>query len=279
MPRPDLIIVARGGGSLEDLWAFNDEIVVRAAAAQHDPADLGCRPRDRHHADRLRRRHARADADRGGRNGGAGAGRADDRLRSRIARTSPAGSAASKASPGAARRLARALPALDELLALPRQRLDAFAGRLPRALRANAQCPPYPTDACGLTAVAAAAVAPYRAVPGEDHRIRRPERAVRSAFSVIAASRVCAAHGQLLRRLIPIAACLGAASRGARRGRAARCGRRRRSVPACAWTSNLPTAASAQRQMAKAPGRRPRNPSSRATRGGGSGGEGSLFGA
>ena len=37
VPRPDILIVARGGGSVEDLWAFNDEALARAVADSKIP--------------------------------------------------------------------------------------------------------------------------------------------------------------------------------------------------------------------------------------------------
>jgi exodeoxyribonuclease VII large subunit len=139
LPRPDLIIVARGGGSLEDLWSFNEEIVVRAAAASLIPliSAVG------HETDVTLIDFA---SDRRAPTPTAAAEMAVPVRAELMSALSNLGSRKLTCwrrnvdrYRKELRLLARALPALDDLLAVPRQRLDACAGRLPRALRANAQ--------------------------------------------------------------------------------------------------------------------------------------------
>ena len=139
IPKPDVLIVARGGGSLEDLWGFNEEIVARAAAASAIPlisavghetdwtlidlvADARA-PTPTKAAEWVVPRYSE--------------------LVERIGDFSIRLTGATRRALEAMRRhllaATRGLPRRQDLIALPRQHYDAVERRLGRALLANAR--------------------------------------------------------------------------------------------------------------------------------------------
>lgn len=139
MPRPDVLIVARGGGSLEDLWGFNEEIVARAAAESRIPliSAVG-HETDWTLIDLVADARAPTPTK--------AAEWAVPKLTELVEQVDSAGARARTST----RRLleglrthlkaaTRGLPRAEDLVALPRQRFDAVEKRLGRALVANSR--------------------------------------------------------------------------------------------------------------------------------------------
>ncbi|RWO39353.1 MAG: exodeoxyribonuclease VII large subunit [Mesorhizobium sp.] len=132
--RPDLLIVARGGGSLEDLWGFNEEVLARAVAASGIPVISAVgHETDWTLIDLVADVRAPTPT---------GAAEIAVPVKADLEATLASLGARLKAAVlrnferkrQAARAAARALPSPDQLLALPRRRLDEATSRLGRGL-------------------------------------------------------------------------------------------------------------------------------------------------
>ena len=139
LPRPDLLIVARGGGSIEDLWGFNEESVARATAASEIPliSAVG-HETDTTLIDFVSDQRAPTPT--------AAAELAVPVRLELLAWVDDQHARLTRAATGAVdqrkqrlRDLSRALPNLETMLDTPRQRLDRASERLPDALTRAAQ--------------------------------------------------------------------------------------------------------------------------------------------